>query len=102
MASEMVRPNVTSFLDKMLRDQESHLRVDEVQIPPESPFVGKKVSDIDFRSMGNALLVALRKSNGDWIYNPLPDTVLEKEMSMILLATVDEREILERLIKSKP
>jgi len=102
MASEMIRPHVTNFLDKMLRDQESHLRVDEVQIPSESPFVGKKVSDIDFRSMGNALLVALRKSDGDWIYNPLPDTILEKNMSMILLATVEEREILERLVKSKP
>ncbi|HOP85691.1 MAG TPA: NAD-binding protein [Syntrophorhabdaceae bacterium] len=101
MASEMIRPHVTSFLDKMLRDQESHLRVDEVQIPPESPFVGKKVSDIDFRSLGNALLIALRKSNGDWIYNPLPDTTLEENTSMILLATVEEREILERLVKPK-
>ncbi|HOV90058.1 MAG TPA: NAD-binding protein [Syntrophorhabdaceae bacterium] len=98
MASEMVRPNVTNFLDKMLRDKESHLRVDEVQIPKESPFVGKKVSDIDFRSMGNALLVALRNSDGKWIYNPPPDTILEKDMNMILLATVEEREILERLV----
>lgn len=101
MASEMVRPHVTSFLDKMLRDKESSLRVDEVQIPSESPFIGKKVSDIDFRSMGNALLVALRTSNGDWIYNPLPETVLEKNMTMILLATVEEREILERLVNPK-
>ena len=98
MASEMVRPNVTSFLDKMLRDKESPLRVDEVQIPRESPFVGKRVCDIDFRSMGNALLVALRRSDGHWIYNPLPDTILEKDMNMILLATVEEREILERLV----
>lgn len=98
MASEMVRPHVTSFLDKMLRDKESHLRVDEVQIPPDSPFIGKRVSDIDFRNMGNALLVALRKSDGDWLYNPLPETILEKDMTMILLATVEERVIIEKLV----
>ncbi len=98
MASEMVRPNVTNFLDKMLRDKESNIRVDEVQIPGESPFVGKRICDIDFRGMGNAMLVALRSSDGNWIYNPPPDTVLEKNMNMILLTTVEEREILERLI----
>lgn len=98
MASEMVRPNVTSFLDKMLRDKESPLRVDEIQIPDQSPYTGKPVKDIDFRSMGNALLVAVRKADGDWIYNPHPTTILEKDMSLILLATAEEREILQALV----
>jgi voltage-gated potassium channel len=98
MASEMIRPHVTSFLDKMLRDKDSHLRVEEVHIPKHSPYAGRPIEEIDFRSMGNILLIAVRKTNGDWIYNPHPKSIIEKEMSFIILATAEEREILQTLV----
>jgi voltage-gated potassium channel len=98
MASEMIRPAVTSFLDKMLRDKDSPLRVDEIHIPKHSPFIGKSVETIDFRSLGNALLVAVRKAEGDWIYNPYPGTIMEKDMHLIVLATTEEREVLQALV----
>ncbi len=101
MASEMIRPHVTSFLDKMLRDKDSHLRVEEVHIPKHSPYAGKPLEEIDFRSMGNVLLIAVRKSDGDWIYNPHPKSIIEKEMSFIILATVEEREILQALVSEE-
>jgi len=97
MASEMIRPNVTTFLDNMLRDKDSPLRVEEIHIPKHSPYVGKPVSEIDFRSMGNILLVAVKKISGEWIYNPYPGTVLEHDMSLIVLATAEERELLQTL-----
>ena len=102
MASEMIRPHVTSFLDKMLRDKDSHLRVEEVHIPKHSPYAGLPIEEIDFRSMGNILLIAVRKVNGDWIYNPHPKSIIEKEMSFIILATVEEREILQALVSEEP
>jgi voltage-gated potassium channel len=98
MASEMIRPHVTSFLDKMLRDKDSPLRVEEVHVPKHSPYVGKPLNEIDFRSIGNILLIAVRKVNGEWIYNPDLKTHIEKEMSFILLATAEERELLQALI----
>jgi len=98
MASEMIRPHVTSFLDKMLRDKDSPLRVEEVHVPKHSPYAGKPLHSIDFRSIGNILLIAVRKENGDWIYNPDPNIHIEKEMSFILLATTEERELLQALV----
>lgn len=98
MASEMVRPQVTSFLDKMLRDKDSQLRVEEVQIPAHSPYLGQPISSIDFRSLGNALLVAVRTAKGDWMYNPRPETPFEEGMSLILLGTAEEREVLQGLV----
>jgi voltage-gated potassium channel len=102
MASEMIRPHVTSFLDKMLRDKDSHLRVEEVHIPKHSPYAGKLLEEIDFRSMGNILLIAVRKFDGNWIYNPHPKSIIEKEMSFIVLATVEERELLQALVTEEP
>ncbi len=98
MASEMVRPHVTSFLDMMLRDKKSPLRVEEVHVPTHSPFVGKPVGVINFKEIGNILLISARKSDGEWVYNPYPDTILEKDMSLIVLATADEKEKFQDLV----
>ncbi len=94
MASEMIRPHVTSFLDMMLRDKYSPMRVEEVHVPPGSPYVGKPVSAIDFRVIGNIMLISARKPSGEWVYNPYPDTLVEANMSMIVIATPQEKELL--------
>jgi voltage-gated potassium channel len=98
MASEMIRPHVTTFLDKMLRDRESPMRVEEIHIPAHSPYIGKPVTEIDFKSLGNLLLVAVRKEDGSWIYNPYPGAVIEKHMSLIIMAHPEERELLETIV----
>ncbi len=100
MASEMVRPHVTTFLDKMLRDRESPMRVEEVQVPRHSPYVGHPVGRIDFKSIGNILLVAVRTHTGSWLYNPYPDAVIEKDMSLIVMSTPEGREMLEQILAS--
>ncbi|MHB8109230.1 MAG: potassium channel family protein [Syntrophorhabdaceae bacterium] len=94
MASEMIRPHVTSFLDMMLRDKYSPMRVEEVHIPEHSPFVGRPVKDIDFKTIGNIMLISARKTSGEWVYNPYPDTMVEKGMSLIIIATPAEKELL--------
>lgn len=101
MASEMVRPTVTSFIDKMLRDKESPLRVEEITIPAHSPYLGRPVGDIDFKGIGNILVIAARTADGEWIYNPYPGTVLESGMSFIILATRQERELLQALVSTE-
>jgi voltage-gated potassium channel len=102
MASEMLRPHVTSFLDKMLREGDSPLRVEEVHIPKQSPYVGKTVNDMNLESMGNILLIAARKADGEWIYNPKPAMAIEEEMSLIILGTTEEREVLQALVSEEP
>jgi voltage-gated potassium channel len=102
MASEMIRPHVTSFLDKMLRDRDSLLRVEEVHIPKRSPYVGKAVKEMNIESLGNVLLIAARKADGDWVYNPKPAMTIEEEMSFIILATLEEREVLQALVSEEP
>jgi voltage-gated potassium channel len=100
MASEMVRPHVTTFLDKMLRDRESSIRVEEVHVPHHSPYIGSPVGAIDFKTIGNILLVAVRTHDGSWLYNPYPDAILEKDMSLIVMSKPEEREVLQLVLAS--
>jgi voltage-gated potassium channel len=98
MAAEMIRPHATDFLESMLRDKEHALRVEEVKVPPRSPFVGKKIEDLELTNMGNLLLVAIRTDDGEWIYNPPLTLSLEKEMRLIVLATPEERQLLHHAL----
>src|SRR3954468_14744624 len=71
MASEMVRPSVVGFLDKMLRDRDRNLRIEEIEVPDGSDYAGRKIGDIDFRGESNLLLLAVHQPHdGAYVYNP--------------------------------
>jgi voltage-gated potassium channel len=98
MTSEMLRPHVVTLIDAMLRDRSSEVRVEELQIPKHSPYVGKSLEEADFRAVGYILIIAMRKTHGEWIYNPTSNVVLEKEMHLIFLSTPEERDLMRSLI----
>jgi voltage-gated potassium channel len=98
MASEMIRPHATDFMESMLRDREHPLRVEEVRVPEGSSYTGRCIEALDLGNMGNLLLLAIRKGEGEWIYNPPPSLTLEKDMRLIVLATPEERQLLHTLL----
>jgi voltage-gated potassium channel len=51
MASVMIRPQVVEFLDKMLRDRDKNLRIEQVTVPDDSPLVGKALRDTSIRKI---------------------------------------------------
>ena len=50
LASELVRPTVTEFIDQMLRDKDEVLRLEEVIIPDGSSFIGRSLRDVHMRA----------------------------------------------------
>jgi voltage-gated potassium channel len=91
MASELIRPEVTEFLDQMLRDKDKNLRLEEVVIPEGSGFIGKMLKDTPIRRETKLLVVAVRGSDSDrtFAYNPDPDTVLEIGTTLIVLGEAE-------------
>ena len=72
-----------------------------MHVPAHSPYVDKPVGVIDFKSIGNMLLISARKTDGEWVYNPYPDTVLEAGMNLLILATPEERQLLQTLLSAE-
>lgn len=93
MASEMIRPSVTTFLDIMLRDTNRNLRIEEINIP--AGFSGKIVKDLRDNECKDILILAIRCET-DWVYNPAEDFRLEKNHTLIVLASPEERLRLEK------
>ena len=90
MVSEMIRPEVTQFLDLMLRDKEKTLRIEEAIVPEGSPVVGRQLSDTEIRKITQLLVVAIRTPRGDYHYNPGPGFVLEAGSTLIVLGEMKE------------
>ncbi len=87
MASEMVRPKVVSFLDKMLRDKRSSLRVEEISVPPitrstPAPLSSGKIDEV----VGAVLLAVQRAGSDDFEFDPPPDTPIESGMVLVVMA----------------
>lgn len=87
MVSEMLRPEVTSFLDLMLRDKDRTLRIEEIAVPPRSSLLGKRVADADLQRH-ELLLLAVKEppaAGGRYSYNPRPDHVIQEGATLIVL-----------------
>jgi voltage-gated potassium channel len=96
MASEMVRPTAVSFLDIMLRDKEKNLRVEELSVPES--FAGQPVSALNLKKFPRSLLLAI-KTGQDWVYNPPDNYVIDRNSTLVVMTTPEERDDLARFLK---
>jgi len=85
MASELVRPAVVGFLDKMLKNKDKNLRVEEVTVPATSPFVGRVIGDLNAHARTNCLILATRLPTGEYLYNPADSKRLESGTILIVM-----------------
>ncbi len=97
LASELVRPSVVQFLDRM-RSQD--LRVEEVPIPAGSTLLGTRLRDTTIRHQTSVLVLAVRQADGSYSYNPGPDFVLEAGQTLVVLCRTEDLDQLRNGIAS--
>jgi voltage-gated potassium channel len=91
MASEMVRPHVVTFLDRMLRGKDQSVRVEEATVAADCPWVGRTLQEIDIRRHTGLLLVALKHPDAeDFRYNPEPGERLRTGSVMIVIGSSEQ------------
>lgn len=100
MASELVRPEVVSFLDQMLRDPRTSLRVEEISVPQDSPAVSKPLSWLNINELDGTVLLALRTPAGQVIFKPSPDLTLEPGVILIAMVDAAGRSRIEQRLRS--
>lgn len=90
MVSEMIRPHAVQFLENMMRDNATNMRIEDVSVPPTSPAVGRPIRDEAFRAAGNFLVLAVKSAVADVLhYAPSGDHVLEADTHLVVLAGPD-------------
>jgi voltage-gated potassium channel len=86
MVSEMVRPEVVTFLDVMLRDKDRTLRIEEVAIPRAAEGAQRRVSELGL-ARHRLLLLAIKEPSPEprLHYNPAPEHLLAGGETLIVL-----------------
>ena len=102
MAAFLLHPHVTEFLDVVMRDRSIELRLEEVEVPVGSPFVGQSLRQAKVRDRTGALVLALRHVDGTMLTNPDPDTELVVGQIIIAIGTDDQLRVLVAAAASAP
>lgn len=94
MASEALRPHVVGFLDLMLREHSRTLRIEEIDIGAQSPWIGHTLQQLNLRSKYNLLVLATKGdgggSDGHFCPNPADDSVVTDGTVIIVMGDVQD------------
>ena len=98
IASEMIRPQVVNFLDRMLRGKDPTVRVAEVAVGPALASAGHSLEQAGIVQQTGLRPIALKRAHDDdFTYNPAPQTPLEEGMVLIVIGNPEQIERLRGL-----
>jgi voltage-gated potassium channel len=91
MASEMIRPHVVSFLDRMLRGNDPTVRVEEVMVSSKSTWVGRSLGEVDIQRATGLVPISIRHpEDSDFTYNPSRDEVLKAKSVIVVIGNPEQ------------
>jgi len=94
MVMSILKPHVMSFLEVAMDYSQLNVELEEVRVAENSPYCGKKLVETDIRKDLNLIIIAIKKSDGQMVFNPGPNTFIE---SQDVLIAMGERRYLETL-----
>ena len=101
MAAFALAPHVAEFLDVVMHDEALEFRMEQVEIAPKSSLAGRSLREAVLAETTGVLLLAVRPStNGAFLANPDPETMLEPHMILIVVGTHVQLDALRRLAES--
>jgi voltage-gated potassium channel len=102
MVSEMFRPSVTTFLDRMLNDERAVIRVEEVMVSPGSDLAGTTIREARIPDRTGLVVVAVRKGgSGGFIANPGPEEKIDPDDVLISMGTMEKILTLRKLAEGR-
>jgi voltage-gated potassium channel len=77
MAQRLLRPTVTSFLDTALTKHDKNIQMEEIPVHQSSKLSDVALKDSGIRQMFDLIIIAMKKANGNMLFNPSFETVIE-------------------------
>lgn len=89
-----LRPTVVEFMELVSHRQHLHLNLEEVRVSEDSSLADVTLGDAELRRRAGAIIVAIKRSSGEMVFNPKPADVIHAGDTLIALG---EREDLREL-----
>ena len=99
MAAAALRPQILDFVDGMLSGTDRQLYMEEFLLDPAiCPCVGQSLQKARLRSQTGALVLAIRRSDGNLIGGPMGDTILMAGDTLICMGTAEQLRSLNQIL----
>lgn len=97
LASEMLRPNIVSFLDIMMRGSKD-VRFEEAPIAAGSAAAGKTLESLHLQKKFGINPIAIREGGKDFVYNPAPSHHIKAGDTLVVIAEPDRLQKLKKFL----
>ncbi len=98
MAESLMKPAVADFIDSIAADN-LDLGFEQVEIAPHSIYAGKKLRSTNIGRELNTVVVAIRRRNGEMVFNPSGDAHVEAGDLLIAIGRAETIIELTRLAR---
>jgi voltage-gated potassium channel len=97
IAQMLLRPAVADFIELATMTERLELEIEQIQIESGSPFIGRALRDTGIRSNLDVIVIAIRRHDGDMIFNPAADTPIEELDALVVIGSHHSVDSLERM-----
>ena len=98
LAHALVRPHVVQFLDLATTDVGPRIALEQVRVAPQTRFVSKTLGEMAANCTAGVIILAIRKSDAQMIFNPPADTKIEAGDFLIVLGEQPNLQQLESVL----
>jgi len=97
LAQTILRPTVTTFIDLAMHEG-VELSMEEVEVSADCPICNMALKDTGIRQQLNLIVVAIKRADGEMLFNPTPETQILTGDTLIVLGLRQNLEGLEKLV----
>ncbi len=101
MALSILKPNVTDFMEIASPEANFNLQIEEIMVTSNSPLIGKTLLESKIRQYTNAIILAIKRQNGEMIFNPTPKTEILEGDTLIVLGQSQDLDILDKMARGE-
>lgn len=97
MATLVTRPDVLEFIDHITGMV--NIRLEEIIINKlQEKYRGKTIRELEVRNRTGANIIGFKTSEGEYIINPSPETIMKPDSKLFVLGTSEEVEELSKVL----
>jgi len=101
MASLMLNPQVQFFVDNIIDTKNISIDMEEVAINEGSELIGKKLKDAKISERAGLIVLAIRKGEDQFIFNPKANEILECDDKMLVVGSKEQISVLREMANEK-
>jgi voltage-gated potassium channel len=98
LAQSLLRPHVVQFLDFTTNEFGKGITIEQVRVSDSSEVVAKTIREMQLRKNVGVIVMAIRRADGQMLFNPPADTAVEAGDFLIVMGRQDDLRALENLL----